>query len=124
MGALTCPTEFAPLERTQESKNLDVQLRESWILESGSEIHAAQSGALWSAASGALNLTHSDSTKNPPPARRLPPPRLLGRWPMAHDTTPRCRGKNLFSGAEDKNSGKSVAQSRNELLTQGINFVV
>ena len=84
--------------------------------------------AHWSAAGGALNLTHCHCHRlndgaDPPFARRLAAAAATRQMAdgTRHDATlPR---KEPFLG-EDKNSGKSVAQSRNELLTQGINFVV
>ena len=126
MGALTCPTEFAPLERTQESKNLDVQLR---IMDPGIWVRNPCS-PIWRTLVCCQRRTKSDPLKLPPTQRKILPPlagcrrrgySADGRW---HTTRRHAAEEKTFWGAEDKNSGKSVAQSRNELLTQCINFVV
>ena len=70
-------------------------------LKSKLEIHAAQSGAVSS-----RRRTKSDpltERRTSDPRSSLPPSLAgcswrpqLGRWPMAHATTPRCRGKGTF----------------------------
>ena len=94
-------------------------------IHSESEIHAAQSGAVH-----CRRRTKSDpvlKTENcwrPILARRLAAAAMARQMAdgTRHDAT--LNAEETFFPGGDKNSGKSVAQSRNELLTQGINFAV